>query len=120
METAAQTCARLVGALEELAGHEAVSAAARDFGGLADVQRRAAPLVAFLAAHARDVTDPLLRERVFRVVGRRQQTAQALGRQAAATREALQAIDERRARIARVSPLYRPPTAVRNRLAAVG
>ena len=120
METPGQACARLIGALEELAGYEAVSAAARDFRGLADVQRRAGPLVAHLAAHASDVTDPGLQDRVARLVRRREQTAQVLGRQAAVTREALQAVNEGRARIARITPVYRRPTPMKSRLAAVG
>lgn len=120
METTAQRCTRLVGALEELAECEAASVAAQDLPGVADAQNRSAPIVAYLAAHAADVTAPRLRDRIERLLRRRAQAAAALGDLARACAEALQALEDRRARVARLVPVYGRPPAAKSRLRAVG
>ena len=63
MEAPAQTCVRLVAALEDLVAREAATLEARDFPAVIELQQRAAPLVALLGARASDVTDPALRAR---------------------------------------------------------
>ncbi len=106
METPAQTCARLVAALEELVAREAATLEVRDFAAVVHLQKRCAPLVEMLGAHQADVTDPALRERIRALIARRRQTGEWLGEQIEKTKQALQETNESRRRIAQIAPVY--------------
>lgn len=122
METPAQTCARLVAALEDLVAREAATLEARDFAGVIEIQKRAAPLVELLGAHADDVTDPALRERLRALLARRHQTGEWLAEQIEHAREALGQAHEGRRRLRQIAPVYGRGQAVaaRRQLCAVG
>jgi hypothetical protein len=106
METPAQTCARLVTALEDLVAREAATLDARDFEAVIEIQARCAPLVELLGAHATDVTDTTLRERIRALLARRQQTGEWLSEQIEKTREALAEANEGRRRVRQIAPVY--------------
>ena len=120
METPAQTCARLVAALEDLVDQEAATLEARDFATVVHLQERAAPLVEHLASHGTDVVDPLLRERIRALHARRQKTGEWLTTQIEQTREALRQNDESRRRATRIAPAYGQRLHTSRRLSAVG
>ena len=120
METPAQTCVRLLAALEELAGQEAAGLAGRDFAAVVHLQERAAPLVQLLGEHAPEITDPAIRRRVKEFLVRRHETGEWLAEQIAQTRQKLQEIDTARRRVASVAPAYGQGAEVSRRLCAVG
>lgn len=122
METPAQTCARLVTALEDLVAREAATLELRDFAAVVDIQARCAPLVELLGAHASDVTDAALRERIRALLARRHQTGEWLSEQIEKTREALAEANEGRRRVRQIAPVYgrRPAAATSRQLCAVG
>jgi hypothetical protein len=106
METPAQTCARLVAALEDLVAREAATLEARDFTAVVEIQGRCAPLVELLGAHAAEVTDAALRQRIRALLDRRQQSGEWLSEQIEKTREALADANEGRRRIRQIAPVY--------------
>ncbi len=106
METPAQTCARLVAALEDLVAREAATLEARDFAAVVHLQERCAPLVELLGAHHAAVTDAALRERIRALISRRQQTGEWLAEQIEKTKRALQQANEGRRRVAQIAPVY--------------
>ncbi|HVS51297.1 MAG TPA: hypothetical protein VHD62_02985 [Opitutaceae bacterium] len=106
METPAQMCARLIAALEDLAGQEAAALDARDFRGAVTVQDRAAPLVELLCAHADDVADEALRARIAALIERRNRTGEWLAEQIARVREQLRETQVAQRRVAQVAPAY--------------
>lgn len=122
METPAQTCARLVAALEDLVGREAATLDVRDFTGVIEIQKRAAPLVELLGAHAAEVTDPVLRERIRALLARREKTGEWLAEQIEHAREALALANEGRRRIRQIAPVYgrSTPAAPSRQLCAMG
>jgi hypothetical protein len=122
MESPAQTCARLVAALEDLVAREAATLEVRDFAAVVHLQERCAPLVALLGAHADDVTDPALRARIRALIERRNQTGEWLSEQIEKTREALAVANEGRRRVAQIAPAYGrgAPVPIRGQLCAVG
>jgi hypothetical protein len=121
METPAQTCARLIAALEDLVAREAATLEARDFAAVIEIQQRAAPLVELLGAHAADVTDPALRTRLRTLLDRRQKTGEWLSEQIEKTRESLAEINEGRRRARQIAPVYGHRHAPASRqLSAVG
>ncbi|MCX6953346.1 MAG: hypothetical protein NTV51_14425 [Verrucomicrobia bacterium] len=121
METPAQTCARLLGALEELADAEAATLRHRDFAAVADIQDRAAPLIEYLATHGPAVADNALRARVWEFLRRRAQTGEWLDLQLAEARAELQGMQASQHRVARIAPVYgKAPVQVPGQLLAVG
>lgn len=119
-ETAAQTCARIVTALEDLARQEAAALQTRDFPAAVLLQERAAPLVEHLVAHESDVTSSDLRSRIAAVYALRNQTGEWLATQIAQAREELRQMDASQRRIARVAPAYGGGSTRRSQLSAVG
>jgi len=67
METAEQSLARLVGALERLVDQEAIQAVAGDHVGILATQGRAAPIVRRLAELGHRATTPDTRARLARI-----------------------------------------------------
>jgi hypothetical protein len=122
MESAAQTCARLIAALEDLAGQEAAALQTRDFATAIEIQDRAAPLVAHLAAHARDLTDPAQQARLRAVQEKRDRTGEWLAEQIERARAELARTSAARRRVAQIAPVYgrSPAGAASGHLSAVG
>jgi hypothetical protein len=120
METPAQTCARLVAALEDLVAQEAATLEARDFATVVHLQERAAPLVEHLATHSAEVVDVSLRERIRMLLERRQQSGEWLAAQIEQTKEALRLNDERRHRVTQIAPAYGRSRYAPQRFSAVG
>lgn len=119
-ETPAQTCARIVTALEDLARQEAAVLQSRNFSAAVLLQERAAPLVEHLVAHEGDVTSSDLRSRIAAVSALRSQTGEWLATQIERAREELQQMDASQRRIARVAPVYGSGTPRRSQLSVVG
>ena len=122
MESAAQTCARLISALEDLAGQEAAALQARDFAAAIEIQDRAAPLVDHLARHARDISDPAQQARLRAVQAKRDRTGEWLAEQIERAREELAQTSAARRRVAQIAPVYgrSPAAASFAHLSAVG
>ncbi len=120
METEAQTCSRLVTALEDLADQEAASMRSRDFAAVVEIQKRAGPLVRHLAEHGPRVADAAFRRRVSAVIQRREMNEAWLSAEIEKTREQLHVLDAGRRRAAQVAPVYGHVGFRRNRLRAVG
>lgn len=121
METPAQTCARLVAALEDLVAQEATALQARDFAAVVQIQDRAAPLVEHLAAHVDDIVEPRLRERIGRIRAQRHRSGEWLAEQIERTRQELLQTHASRRRVAQVAPAYgRGSSTAPTRLSAVG
>jgi hypothetical protein len=106
METPAQTCLRLMVALEELAASEEAAMQTRDFVAAVEIQDRAAPLVEHLAVHGPAVADDSLRARVGTLLRRRARTGEWLAAQIAQAREELQGTRASQHRVARIAPVY--------------
>lgn len=113
-----------MGALDELVSQEANNVVERDFEAVADVQRRAAPVVAEIAALAPDVENELARARVAALLARRQHNIDLIEAQLATARNELMAVQESMSRLGRVAPAYgraeRPVRGGISRLNAAG
>jgi hypothetical protein len=122
METAAQRCLRIVGALEDLVHQESAALAKRDWAAAEVVQERAAPLVDFLAASTlEDAERGALRARIAALQQRRAETSRSLSLQIAQARSELQQAMAVKRRVAQIAPAYgsgTPPA--RHRLQAQG
>ena len=108
METPAQTCVRLLTALEDLAVQESAALEARDFATAVTIQTRAAPLVAHLAAHGPAIAekDAAFRARVAALQARRLRSGEWLATQVARAREELVQMQASQRRVARIAPAY--------------
>jgi phage host-nuclease inhibitor protein Gam len=120
MESPAQTCGRLLTALEDLVRQEADRLEARDFPAVAAIQERSAPLIAHLAAHGGTVADRSFRARVAALAARRGRTCAALATQLARVEEELRRIGTAQRQLARMAPAYRSPGAPAAQFSAVG
>jgi septum formation inhibitor MinC len=111
MATPAETCARLLAALEDLVAQEAALMRAADFTGVLATQERAAPLVERLAALAA-TADAAVRIRVSAVLALRSRSLEWLGAEMARVRTELQSMQVSRRRVAQIAPVYgtRRPT----------
>jgi hypothetical protein len=74
MKSAGQTAVRLLGALEDFASREAVLLQTGQYAQMAEVQRRAGPLIFRLCALAAEPDAAALSERVAALVARRRET----------------------------------------------
>lgn len=106
MATAHQTAQRLLAALEDLAGQEAVLLRSLDLVEAVQISERAAPLVEKLCALATDPDLCDLRPRVEDLVSQRRRNAVLLDSHLARLQSELRRIDEARNRLARVAPVY--------------
>lgn len=121
METPAQRCLRIAGALGDLAGQEAVALAARDFPGVLGLQERAAPLVEFLSLHAAaHAGDRALRDRVAAVQSLRAHSSAQLAAEIERTRVLWQEAGVAQRQLAKIAPAYGRSAASRTQLCAVG
>lgn len=121
-ETAAQRCARIIAALEDLIAQESAALHGRDFSAIDALQERTAPLVDFLAEH-REVaqTDDALRNRIASLHARRQRNAEWLEAELGRTRAELNQTQVARRRAAQIAPVYgRSATAPRSQLSVRG
>ncbi len=122
METVAQTCTRLLIALEDLASQEAAALDARDFARVVAIQERAAPLVEHLGTHGPAVAgrDPVFRARVVALHARRRQTGDWLAAQVEHAREELHRMAASQRRVAQIAPVYGRGGPVSRQLCAQG
>jgi hypothetical protein len=122
METPAQTCLRLLAALEDLATQEAAALDARNFPAAVAIQTRAAPLVEHLAAHGPPIAekDAAFRARVAAFHARRRQTGEWLATQVARAREELLQMQVSQRRVAQIAPAYGSGGQPARQLCAVG
>jgi len=120
MESAAQTCARLLIALEDLVEQEAGLLASEQVLAMADLQDRMAPLVERLVALA-PVADSSIRVRVQELVQRRSYTGAELASRLLHLRGELDRMAEARHTVNRIAPVYGAmPPAARSQFSAVG
>jgi hypothetical protein len=120
MQTTAQTCARLLSALEDLGEREATMVREGDFAMVAELQARAAPLVDYLGTHGPAVADSAFLARIRAFLQRRQESDEWLAARIAQTRSELQQIRASEVRAARIRPAYSAPVLPVSRLSAVG
>jgi hypothetical protein len=120
METPAQRCHRLIGALDDLAAQEAASLAAGDIEAVLALQKRAAPLVQDLGARGPAVADEGLRSRVAAWLGRRRQIMDCLSTRMEEARRQIGQLDASRRRVAQVGPAYARNEGSAQRLRLVG
>lgn len=106
MATAHKTAMRLLAALEDMAGQEAVLLRSLDLIEAVQISERAAPLVEKLCALAADPEVADLRPRVEDLVAQRRRNAVLLDAHLARLQSELRRIDEARNRLARVAPVY--------------
>ncbi len=120
METTAQTCVRLLEALDDLSAQEAAALREGDFAAVAEIQARSAPLVEYLGDHGPAVADQVFLARIRALLLRRQASADRLAAQIEQTREELRQTRASEQRAARIAPVYRSNVAPVVRLSAVG
>jgi hypothetical protein len=120
METTAQTCARLLTALEDFGEREAVLVREGDFAMVAELQARATPLVEYLGKHGPAVADGAFLARMRAFLLRRKESDEWLAAQIAQTRNELQQIRASEVRAARIKPVYSAPMPPVSRLSGVG
>lgn len=106
MPDAQQTARRLLAALEDLAGQEAVLLRSLDLVEAVQISERAAPLVEKLCALAADPDLAPLRPRIEELVAQRRRNAVLLDSHLARLQSELRRIDEARSRLSRVAPVY--------------
>lgn len=119
METAAQSLARLVGALERLVAQEAIQAVAGDHAGVLATQRRATPIVLRLAELGRQATTPATRVRLAGIADRRRETQHFLANRITSVRAELARTRTFQHRLKKVAPAYRSHQPAVGRLLAV-
>lgn len=120
METTAQTCARLLSALEDLGEREAMMLREGDFEMVAEIQSRAAPLVQYLGTHGPAIADGPFLARIRAFLLRRKDSGEWLAARIAQARSELQQIRATEVRAARIVPAYSAPVLPVSRLSAVG
>lgn len=121
MDTPAQTCARLVVALEDLLACEAASVKNRDYSSALDIQERAAPLIDYLAINGSRYPDSGLQKKIHALAERRRITGELLSAQLAEVKENLQSTRASQHRVARIAPVYGSAAApISGQLLAVG
>jgi hypothetical protein len=106
VESTAQTCSRLLSALEDLTGREAAALQTRDFAAAIELQDRAAPLIEHLALHGPSVANTDLRRRVGDFLRRRAETGEWLSRQLTEAKEELLRTRSSQHQVARIAPVY--------------
>ncbi len=106
MEAPGKKFQRLVAALDDLVTQEAATVAAGDFEAVADIQRRADPVVTALATLGAEVADAAARARIASLLSRRQGNIDLIESQLATARAELQAVQESTGRVARIAPIY--------------
>jgi hypothetical protein len=123
METPAQTCLRLMAALEDLTAQEVATMEARDFAGAIALQDRATPLIERLARFGSEFLDQSLRTRMLALLARRNRTGEWLAEQIACVRADLEQAQTASCRVAQIAPAYgqgRSDIPPRRQLTAVG
>jgi hypothetical protein len=106
METTLQTARRLLAALEELAAQEAILFRTLEFTEAVAVQERATPLVRRLGELAEEPGIGELRPRVTALLARREQSFHFLQTQIERLHLEARRIEEARARLTRMAPVY--------------
>ena len=120
METTAQTCARLLTALEDFGEREALMVREGDFAMVAELQARAAPLIDYIGRHGPPIADGPFLARIRAFLLRRKESDEWLAARIEQTRSELQQIRTSEVRAARIRPAYSAPVLPVSRLSAVG
>lgn len=121
METPAEACLRLAGALEDLVTQEAACLQARDFTAILAIQKRAQPLVNHLATHGPAVADEKLKARISAILARRSEFQIKLAGEIEEKRQQIATLEASQRRAAQVAPVYgRPKSEPRRRLSVSG
>lgn len=120
MESPAQTCARLLAALEDLVTEEAGLLAEEQIVEMVALQDRMAPLVEHLVSLA-PIADGGVRQRVRALVERRAYTGADLAIRIVHLRQELDRVAETRHTVNRIAPVYgMAPQAAPSQFSAVG
>jgi len=106
METAVQTAGRLLAALDDFAAQETILFRTLEFTAAVALQERAAPLVQKLGELAEAPGVAGLRPRVAALLARREQSYHFLNAQMERLHLEARRIEEARARLARMAPVY--------------
>ncbi len=120
MASSAQTCTRILSALEELVGQEVAVLRTGDYSALVEIQSRAEPLVSFLRDHAETGLDDALKARLVTLHAMRKGTVASLHAQMARNRAELRAISGRQRVVAQMAPAYGSAAAMPSTLSLVG
>jgi len=120
VDSADQTCRRLLAALEDLAAQETTALAAADFVSLAQLSQRAAPLVEHLAQHGPAIADTSFRQRIRALLERRRLNDDALALHVARARADLKRASDSQRRITQIAAIYGRAGAATRQLSAVG
>ncbi len=105
MTDAARELVRLVGALEDVVGQEAVLFRAADYDGIRAVQEKAAPIVARLATLG-PIGGVVVNERVARLIERRAAVVGQMRSACGRVKHELSGVLEGAQQCARVAPAY--------------
>lgn len=120
MESPAQTCARLLAALEDLVAEEASLLADEQVAAMVVLQERMAPLVDRLVALA-TTADATVQTRVRALVARRGYVGAELAARIAHLRDELDRMAEARHTVNRIAPVYGGiPEATPRQFSAIG
>jgi hypothetical protein len=120
VETPAQTCRRILAALEDFAAQETTALAAGDFATLAALAHRAAPLVEHLAQHGPGLADENFRARIAALLERRRQNDDTLSVHLAHAKAELKRANESQRRVAQIASIYGSTGTATRQLSAVG
>lgn len=120
MATTAQTCARLMTALEELLTQETACVRHGDFGLLAQLQTQAGPLVDFLGVHGPAAADESLVMRVTRWASQRQSNQALMATEAERLGRELRELEAAGRTVKRVAPAYGQVSRASPRLLTIG
>lgn len=120
METTAQRCTRILGAMEDLLAQEAASLAVGDMDAVIALQQRIEPLVQDLGRRGPAVDDAALRDRVAAWLGRRREISNQISVRVEELRRQISELDASRRRVARVGPAYAQAATSSQRLRLVG
>lgn len=120
METAAQTCDRLVTALEDLFAREAVTLSHGNVEAAMGIQERASSLVEYLSVHGPRVADAALRDRIGALCERRSATSNRLAAEIVRVRDELGTTRMTQLRVAQIAPVYGRNAVASRQLSAVG
>ena len=106
MQAPQQRCARLIAALEDLVAQEAAALRTGNYTDASAIEDRCAPLVDDLVAHADEILEETLRERLRALNGVRARSSELLGEEIARMRGELDQTEVAQRRAAAFAPVY--------------
>lgn len=106
MQTPAQTCERVLAALEELVTQESLAFQAWDHDAVRDIQRRSAELISGLEAMNASAAGAAVQLRAAALLRRRRLGLEEMNQSLSALRHELQDVERSRQRVADFAPAY--------------